>query len=702
MPDSLQSLFEANSIAIVGVSDDPTKIGSVIFSNLRQEHFAGAIYPINPKYSTIFGHPSYPSLLEISTEIDVVCIAVPQPVVEQVIDDCIAKKVKNVVIITAGFAEVGNAGKELEERIAQKLKNADIRLLGPNCLGFIATHNNCNLSFAASTPKKGNIAFLSQSGAFCTALLDMAIPKNMGFSHLISIGNKADIAENELLRHLAQNPKVSVLGAYLEEIEDGRELLATYQNLAVKKPFILFKPGKSNEAQKAISSHTGSIAGSYQTFKTAVSQAGIILAPTIRATLSLLMAFSWLPLPKGDRIAIITNAGGPGIIATDTIIESGLHLASFTDVTKEQLKNSLPPTSSLHNPIDILGDALADRYQIALRAVTADENVDAVLLIVTPQLMTQIEDTAKLVVNTAKLVKKPIIPIFIGGKYVKNGLQRFFDNEIPAFVEISDAIETLKQLVMYSTNTPKLSPAIATKSTLASRLSAVTTSVPTVLSNSLTEELMNEFDIRLPPQKLVSSIDEALSFAQQYGTAVLKAPNEVITHKTDVKGLYLNLQNQDDITQAFNELQQNIAKATGKHPQSLLIQQQMKYKEELFIGANRDGDANVYNGSGKGFGHLLVFGKGGIYTEIYKDHGMVIVPANRQDFLSALASTKVVQILTGARGQKPLAVDQFITTLERLQQMLLSYPLISSFDINPLAITEKEVFALDVKIFCNH
>ncbi|MEI7579313.1 MAG: acetate--CoA ligase family protein [bacterium] len=706
--NNLELLFAPKTVAIVGVSENPTKLGSVLLSNLIEARFTGKIYPVNPKHQELYGFKVYHSVAEIPESVDVVCIAVPAPFVKQSIIDSVSNKAKAAIIISAGFKETGSAGAQLEEEIRVIAKQGNLTILGPNCLGVITPGAKVNLSFAASNPQEGNIGFLSQSGAFCTAILDMSIDTNLGFSHFLSLGNKADLDENAIIDFWIKQPEVKVIGAYLEEIKDGQKLLAVVKNNPENKPVIVFKPGKTNQARIAITSHTGALAGSVKTVETALKQAGIIEVNEINEMYNLMMSFSWSKYPAGKRIAIITNAGGPGIMATDELITSGLVLAEISEEAKTKMKEFLPVTASVNNPIDVIGDALAERYKVPIDIVIKDPNVDAILIILTPQLVTQIEDTAKLIINSAKLANKPIFAVFIGGKYVANGLQRLYDNKVPAFRYIRDAIQVIHAMYEFgqsikenaeNPNTVSISRYLNQGKYRSEILTNYQAGIASTVPEKLAAKLADEVGIDLPKQKVCNSVDEAIAFAQDKFPVVVKAPTEVIAHKTDEKALYLNLDNVESLRFSYLELEKMIHNKFNIQAPQLLVQEQIKAKEELLIGASRDGDSLVYQEGEAGFGHLLTFGKGGIYTEIYHDIAHALVPANRYTILQALQRTKIYQIIQGARGLNPLAFEQVINTIEAVQQLVLLYPEIASLDINPLLVTETRAVAVDFKIF---
>jgi len=714
---TLDFLFNPKSVAVVGVSSDPSKLGSVVFTNMISAGYQGKLYPVNPKYNEIFNNKCYAKVSDIPEDVDVVCIVVPPQFVKDVLEDSGNKGVKGAVIITAGFGETGDEGKKLENEILETAKKHNIRILGPNCLGSINTLNKINLSFAATNAIEGNIAFLSQSGAFCTAMLDMSLESNLGFSHLVSIGNKSDLNENDFVKEWLEDDKVAVIGAYLEDVRSGHDLSRIYTESKSQKPLVIFKPGESEESQVAIASHTGSLTGSIEVFETAMHQAGITVAKDIDSMFNYLQGFAWSKLPKGKRVGILTNAGGPGVIATDFIIKNKLVLDTLSEDVQKQLAEKLPSNSNIHNPVDVIGDADSERYKAALETMVQDENLDAILVILTPQLVTEVEETAKIVINNFKVSNKPIIPVFLGGRYVSYAMKRFYDNKVPAYRDISSAIETLAALYNYNLYLETSEERNASRSqTISSMLSKgkhteeINNIIESPISNNqspkggeqaLDEELVmklaEEVGIPLPKQKLTYDSEDAIHFAKDIYPVVIKAPTKLIVHKTDEKALYLNIQSEESLRTAFRELLGMLHKQ-AKHP-SILVQQQLFADEEIFVGIKRDGSSKVYESGQAGFGHLIAFGKGGIYTEIYKDIVYNLVPTSTEEILEKLKSTKVYKIINGARGKDKLDEEKLVAVINAVQKLVLLYPQISSLDINPLMLSKDNAIVVDMKVF---
>ncbi|MEP7103156.1 MAG: acetate--CoA ligase family protein [Candidatus Dojkabacteria bacterium] len=717
----LNSLFNPKSVAIVGVSEDPAKLGSVMLSNLNEGKYKGEIYPVNPKYKELFGYKCYPKVSSIKEDVDCAIIVIPAGVVPEILEDCGIKKVKTAIIISAGFKEVGPVGEELEKRISSIARKYNIRILGPNCLGAIVPKNKINMSFAASHPLEGDIAFVSQSGAFCTAILDMSLQRNVGFSHFVSFGNKIDLNENDFLEDWLEDDEVKVIGGYLEEVDSGLDLVEIYKETDAKKPFIVLKPGESVQAQKAISSHTGSLAGSTEVFQTAMSQAGITTVKDVNQMFNLMMGFSWSKLPQGKKVAIVTNAGGPGIIATDEVIKRGLEMAQISEESKIAMRDLLPPNASLNNPIDVIGDALAERYKAPIDVLMKDKNVDIILVVLTPQLVTQIEDTAKLIINSTKLGDKPIFAVFLGGKYVSFGLQRLYDDKIPAFNDIDQAVDVIAAMEKYSEFKDSLKGGKNLFNDLIDKnledgkyrkellqVFEKSNGNEIALNEELTSKIAVEVGLDLPEYLALKiekgTFEKFLEFAKGRYPLVLKTPADVIAHKTDKKAIYLNLKNDKELESAYNELIQTIEKEMStqggkiKTP-SLILQEQIIGAKEVFIGVKRDGDADVYKGRKGGFGHLITFGTGGIYTEIYHDIAYSLVPSSEEEILESFKTTKIFKIIEGARGLPPLNLKAILKAIQAIQKLVIYYPEISSIDLNPVLLNEKRAVCVDLKFF---
>lgn len=699
----METILSPKSVAIVGVSSDAQKVGSVLLRNLLEGGYNGKVYPINPKYEELQGRKAYPDILSVEEEIDLVCIALPYQFVEEIVDQCVEKKVKTVLIVTAGFSETGDEGRELEERITNKLKGANIRLIGPNCLGFINNKAKLNLTFARNNPGDGNIAFISQSGAFCTAILDAASESNSGFSHVISVGNKADINENELLPYFINNPQIKAIAIYLEEFSDGKEFVSIAQKS--KKPILLIAPGSSEKSKQAISSHTGSLASSYDTVLAAVKKANIILAENSEELYKLIELVDMGYIPKGKRVAIVSNAGGPGITAVDRAEIEGLEIVDLGEKTTQKLKQELPIEASFNNPIDILGDGKSDRYAYAIETVLEDINVDSVVVLLTPQLMTDIEGTANAIVEIVRKTSKPVYACFLGGKEVKNGFRILTENNLPWFNDVQETMHLISKLANFEMK-KDLNKIVDSKKYLRKTRNKKEIlehvdqegSVK-VLPDDLAIAILEEFNIDIPKQLVSSNLEEARDFASTIFPVAIKATAQDLAHKTDHKGLYLDIRTIAEFEEKFTELKETITKVTGNPAPAILVQEMIDSKLEIFIGTNREGDSHIYEKDGLGFGHLLAVGKGGVYTEVYKDIKHILIPETREKADAILSETQVSKIIDGYRGKPPLAREKLLDLIMKIQSMLITYPEIVSMDINPVMLNENRAVVVDIKLY---
>ena len=699
----MEKILSPKSIAIVGVSNDLQKVGSVLLRNLLEGGYNGKVYPINPKYTELQGRQVFPNILAVNDDIDLVCISLPYQLVEEIVDQCIMKKVKTVLIISAGFSETGQEGRELEERIANKLKGARIRLIGPNCLGFINNKAKINLSFARSNPGDGNIAFISQSGAFCTAILDMAEESNSGFGYVISVGNKADINENELLPYFISNPLIKAIAIYLEEFSDGKEFVSIAQRS--KKPILLIAPGSSEKSKQAISSHTGSLASSYDTVLAAVKKANLLLAENSEELYKLIELVDMGYMPKGKNVAVVSNAGGPGITAVDSAQKEGLEIISLGEKTQQKLRRDLPVEASFENPVDVLGDAKSDRYASAIETVIEDVNTNSVVILLTPQLMTDIEGTANAIVEISKKTSKPLFACFLGGKEVKNGFKILTENKLPWFNDVQEAMHLISKLANFEQN-KNLNKIVDSNKFLRKTRNKKELfefvegdEEIKVLPDDLAIKILNEFGIDTPKQIVTSSLEQARDFASTAFPVAIKASAQDLAHKTDHKGLYLDIRTISEFEKSFEELKETITKVTGNTSPEILIQEMVDSKIEFFIGANREGDSHIYEKEGIGFGHLVAIGKGGVYTEVYKDIKHVLIPETREKVNAILSETRVSMIIDGYRGKPKLAREKLLDLIMKIQSMLITYPEIVSMDINPVMLNESRAVVVDIKLY---
>lgn len=689
---ALTSFFNPKSLAVVGVSENLEKLGSIIFKNIIEADFKGALYGVNPKLEgqTLLNQKCLGGISQAPEALDMVVIVVPGKYAEGVVDECVANGTKNIIIISAGFGEVGQT--ELERRVAQKCADNGINLLGPNCLGAIIPSANLNASFADGFPKPGKICFASQSGAFCTAMLDWAAQKNIGFSHIISLGNKAGISEIDILESLADDPEVEIFAFYLESLAQGQKFLELIKRVAPHKPVIILEPGRSLKAAAASSSHTGSLAPNYTILEMAYKQAGAIQAFSMRAMFGLLEILTHCQGKDfGRNIAVLTNAGGVGVMATDAIEEHNLNLTSFDAATIEKLDQVLPLEANTHNPVDIIGDAKADRYEAALKILVEDEQVDQILVLLTPQRTTEVKRTAEIVGKLAQKSKKNIVASFVGGARTAEGIPVFEKYGVPHFEFPIDATRVLSLLA----NRKALTDGTAAVTHLNfDQDPKIETWLQEAKANnwpSLPQDQVNyileKYGFDFPKNCGFSNYDDALECADSMfpGNVVLKISAPDALHKTDVQGVILNINTADKFKSAWAALTNSIEIA-GFKDAHIQVQEQIPQGTEIIMGLTRD----------ENFGPVMLFGTGGIYTEVYKDTTVRVLPTH--DFADMLEETKIGKILHGVRGEKPKAIEPLIDVMHKLQRLVLDYPAIASIDINPVMVTEKRAVCVDFKI----
>jgi acetyltransferase len=690
----LTRLLSPRSVAVVGASTKPGSVGEAIFKNILHADFKGTVYPVNPKAESIGGVKCYSTLSQIVDPIDLAILIVPATVVPDVLLECAAAHVAGVVVISAGFKEVGGPGVELEKRVRQIAEEKGIALLGPNCLGFINTDPKVqlNASFAQTMPKPGNIAFISQSGALCTAVLDYAKGQNIGFSKFVSLGNKAVVNELDFLRALRDDPLTDVILMYVEDIADGVEFMQVARQVTGEipkpKPIIAIKSGRTHEGAKAASSHTGSLAGSDDVYDAVFMQSGVLRVETVEELFQYGVAFSQQPLPKGNRVAIVTNAGGPGIMAVDAAIRHGLTLAPLEEKTKDILRKELPPTANINNPVDVIGDARHERYEAAIRAVAKDPNVDGVVVILTPQAMTDIREIGDVVANVADGMKmspwtaKPILASFMGIVDVTEGVKILEKAKVPHYTFPEAAVRALAEMHLYQDKwlarprtDVKTYP--VQKDLVAKMLARIKTEKRTYLPQTEALEIFAAYGLPIAESKLAKSEEEAVALANKIGyPVVLKISSPAIVHKVDAGGVAVGIKDNVELSRAFRKIMSTAESLVGKDKIWGVDVQKMADKGiEIFIGSKRD----------PVFGPVIVFGLGGTYVEVFKDATFRVAPLRELSVRTMIETTKAGIILKGYRGQ-PGDIDKVAECIGRVSQLVMDFPEIEELDINPLIV----------------
>ena len=684
---SLKDFFCPDSVAVIGAAREEGKVGRTIFDNIIGSGYKGKVFPVNPKASDINGHKCYCSILDIKQDISLAVIVIPAKFISKVLEECSEKNIKYAIVISAGFKETGVKGAKREKRLIERARSHGIRILGPNCLGMIDAACPINASFSANMPSKGKISFISQSGALLTSVLDWAKASKIGFSKVISLGNKADISENDLFETWKDDPNTDVITAYLEGVAKGSEFIRISSKVTKKKPIIVIKSGNTDAGARAVSSHTGTLAGSAKAYDAAFKQSGIIRADTIKELFDYAKTFSYQPLPKGKKVAIITNAGGPGIMATDACENNGIQLASFSRETIDKLKSFLPEAANLYNPVDVLGDALSDRYKKALEVVIQDNNVDAVVVLLTPQAMTEDLETARAIFDVMDKSKKqiPVTTSFMGGDEVKKGIDYLTKKKIPNFDIPESAVSTLKVMMDYNEwRAEKINP-IVEFNVDEERVKAVfdrcRSEYRTELGEVEAREILEAYKIPVPKAEVACDIEEAKKIAASIGyPIVLKIVSPNILHKTDVGGIKVGIEDEKELEENYDDILFNVKRyMPDANISGILVQEMVKDKKETIIGISEDPQ----------FGPMVMFGLGGIYVEVLKDVSFRIAPISEQVAREMIGEIKTIKLLRGTRGEAPSDIESIIDVLLRMSQLVTDFPEIMEMDINPLFVKKR-------------
>jgi len=684
----LESFFEPASVAVVGASRTPGKVGYDILKNLLDAGFAGPIYPVNPKAESVLDLKCYADLASIVADgqpaPDLAIVVIPAKFVLDVIDQCGQVGTKAVIVISAGFKESGDEGAQIENELARRCAEHGIRCIGPNCLGVISNPHKLNASFSAVMPPAGNVAFFSQSGALGTAVLDVCAGENIGISLFVSFGNKADVSESDLIDALGEHEGTDVLFGYLESINDGARFMEVARRVTKKKPVIILKSGRTAAGARAASSHTGSLAGSDAAYEAAFKQSGVIRARNVTLFFDYVRAFSTQGPPAGNAIAIVTNAGGPGIIATDAIESSALEMAELSEATQARLAEVLPSGANTHNPIDVLGDAHADRYGLALDAAIADENVDAVLVILTPQTTTEVVETAAVIADASERTRKPVLAAFMGSFTTRKGSLALEERGVPNYAHPERAVQTLEAMYHYHRwATAELAAPGAAAGIDRDAVRAVlddSAGAPEIGEREA-RRIVEACGLRLPAAELATSADEAARAASKIGyPVVMKISSDDIIHKSDAGGVRVGLADEEDVRTAFAKITEN-AKAYNPDARidGVLVEQMVRGGTEVIVGMNRDPQ----------FGPLIMFGVGGVYVELLKDVTFRVAPVSRADALEMIDEIKMARLLEGFRDHLPADLEAIADCLVRVSELALAFPELAECDLNPLVVFDK-------------
>ncbi len=688
----LQHFFNPSSVAVVGASQNTAKIGYEILNNIVRYGYSGDVYPINPTAKEILGYKAYPDLVSVPSKIDVAVVAVPAGKVMDVLEQCGKKKVDSVVIITAGFKETGPHGARLEQELVTRSRELGIRVVGPNCLGIIDTTSTLNASFAAGMPLAGHIGFFSQSGAMCVAILDWALGENVGFSRFVSLGNKMDISETEIMLSMGQDENTRVILGYLESIEDGPRFMKAARQVSKTKPIIIIKSGTTGAGAKAASSHTGALAGSDHAYRAAFKQSGIIRAESMRSLFGYAMAFASQPLPRGPSLAIITNSGGPGILAADACDRSSLHLVPTKKETADRLREFLPPSASVYNPIDIIGDASHERYNKTLEVVLKDDLIHTVLILLTPTAAVDAEAVARGIVSLAKDADKPIITVFMGERGVRGARKILQDHAIPSYNYPEDSITALDAMLSYRRWREKPERQYRHFEADTRKVREIFASVVKQHRHDLIEsearEILKAYRFKLPESRIAKTTKGAVRAASEIGyPVVMKIASPDVLHKSDMGGVRVGIENEAMVEEAFFDITSNIQL---RQPEArilgVMVQEMVPQGKEVILGITRDMQ----------FGPMIMFGLGGIYVEVLKDVAFRIAPLSVESADAMIRDIRSFPLLRGVRGEPPADIDAIRDALLRLSQMAIDFPEIIEADINPLLVRPEGLGAVAV------
>lgn len=692
----LDHFFNPKSVAVVGASTKEGSVGNDIFQNMISFGYKGEVYGINPKGTELMGRPLYPSLSAVGKPIDLAIIVIPAKFVAATLKECGELGIDSVIIISAGFKETGPEGTQLEKEAAQIAQQYGIRIVGPNCLGLVVPKFGLNASFAPGMPLNGNIAMMSQSGALATAVLDWAFAQGMGFSKFVSFGNAMDVGVNDLLQAWAEDEDTHVIVAYLEGVKNGQEFMKIAREVARKKPLIVVKSGSTAAGARAVSSHTGSLAGAEQAYDAAFRQSGVLRALSVDQLYDFASAFSGLALPAGRNIALITNAGGPGIMATDAVEKVGLKMATLDKETVATLRTKLPPASNFYNPVDVLGDAPPERYAFAAETLLQDANVQSILFLVTPQTVTDIEGTAHAIAAVSKKANIPIIGCMMGEQEMRKGWAVLREADVPSYGFPERAVSALHAMIRYKEWLEQPDDAITSFEVDREKVAGIFAEARKLNRLNLGElearEVVTAYGFRVPKGGLCRTADEAAEMATSIGfPVVMKIASPDILHKSDIGGVRVGLKNRDEVLDVFENMTTSARKyMPDADIWGVSVQEMVTQGKEVILGMNRDPQ----------FGPLVMFGLGGIYVEVLKDVAFRIAPFGEMEANAMIKEIRGWPLIAGVRGERPADIPAIVESLLRLSQLVTDFPEIVEMDINPLKVAETGfgAIAIDARI----
>jgi len=691
MTEQLELFFHPRGVAVIGASSNPDKLSHGVVRNLKEHGYPGEIYPVNPKGGEILGLKVYPDISEVPDPLDLAVIMIRAQWVPDALRACGERGLETVIVVTGGFKEVGEAGAELEQSLGKIAADYGMRLIGPNCVGVMDTHVPIDTTFITQMPEPGAIGFASHSGAIVGGTIDWAIQQGVGYSRIISLGNQVDVNIAEGAQMLANDPHTRVINLYAEGIPNGRDFVETAAAIGREKPIVITKAGRTAAGTRAVASHTGALAGAGQAYAAACHRAGVLMANSLQEQNDIAVALAHQPLPQGDRVAIVTNAGGPAALSADALDDHGLRLADLTEETMDALKAVTPHGTQLGNPVDMLGGPRAEMYEQTLRILQNDPGVDMILAIFVPQAITPINDVARHIIAGAEAGEKPVVACLVGGVSIPEAVKILHAGSVPCYQDPNRAAEALaglwayKQLQARPDLTPTRVKSVARAQARVILAEAWETAGEGFLDAEVAAQVAEAYGIPVPFSGVARSADAAVTLAERAGypvVAKLIAPG--VVHKADVGGIALDLQDADAVRAAF-------ARMVGDtETRAVMIQQMAPEGREVIVGAQRDPQ----------FGPLLMFGMGGIYVEVLKDVAFRLAPLCKRDARDMIAETAAGQLLKGVRGEAPGDLDAVIKTLRRVGQLVADFPCLAELDINPLIVGEAGTgaWAVDVRM----
>jgi acetyltransferase len=691
----LKPFFEPAGVAVIGASSNPHKLSYGIMYNLVNSKYAGGVYPVNPGAEEILGKKCYAHISEVPDPVELAVLVIPAGAAKQTLEDCGKRGIKAAIIISGGFKEVGSGGADLEKECVAVARSYSMRLIGPNCVGAMNISNGLNTTFINGVPDEGGIGFLSQSGAICGGVIEMIRGKKMGFSQFFSLGNEADVTETDIIEYLGSDPATRVIAAYVEQIKDGRRFLEVARRVSQVKPIVLIKAGSTSAGARAVSSHTGSLAGSYTAYQSAFKQAGVIEVQNFSELFEVAFALDTQPAPAGKRTVIITNAGGPAALASDSVSANGFVMGDLSEASRVEMRAHLNPAAQVNNPIDMLGSADPSEYGLAVKTALADPQVDVVLPILVPTSLVDTNGVAQAIVDASKGTQKTVLSCIMGDESIKEARQILQGNKIPMYTYPEAMGKVLKAMTFYQewrTSVHEAGPALENvrKDTAAAYLKAH--KGESSLGEAAARPLLEAYGIPVVKAGEAKTAAEAAALAEKIGfPVVMKIVSPDILHKSDVGGIRLNLSSTGAVRKEFDQLMADIkVKTPSARIEGVLIEQMAARGQEVIVGMKRDA----------GFGPLMMFGLGGIYVELFKDVAFRVAPVSRVEALQMINETAAGRLLTGFRGQEKADLEAVVDTICRLSQLSLDFPEISEIEVNPLQVFAEGqgALALDARV----